>query len=44
MVRAPMALLRNLHMRGYYPGTNAINRAHERLPVDFVPRAEHVCC
>jgi GTPase Era involved in 16S rRNA processing len=24
------------------PGTNAINRAHERLTVDFVPRADLV--
>ncbi len=41
IVTAPMALLRDLHIVDT-PGTNAINRAHERLTVDFVPRADLV--
>ena len=38
---APVALLRDLHVVDT-PGTNAINRAHERLTKDFVPRADLV--
>jgi small GTP-binding protein len=41
LVTAPMALLRDLHIVDT-PGTNAINRAHERLTMDFVPRADLV--
>ena len=41
VVSAPVALLRDLHIVDT-PGTNAINRAHERLTVDFVPRADLV--
>ena len=41
VVGAPVALLRDLHIVDT-PGTNAINRAHERLTVDFVPRADLV--
>ena len=41
IITAPMALLRDLHIVDT-PGTNAINRAHERLTVDFVPRADLV--
>jgi small GTP-binding protein len=41
VVTAPVDLLRDLHIVDT-PGTNAINRAHERLTVDFVPRADMV--
>ena len=41
VVTAPVDLLRDLHIVDT-PGTNAINRAHERLTVDFVPRADLV--
>jgi small GTP-binding protein len=41
VVTAPVELLRDLHIVDT-PGTNAINRAHERLTVDFVPRADMV--
>jgi small GTP-binding protein len=41
LVTAPMALLRDLHIVDT-PGTNAINRVHERLTMDFVPRADLV--
>jgi len=41
IVSAPVELLRDLHIVDT-PGTNAINRAHERLTVDFVPRADLV--
>jgi small GTP-binding protein len=41
VVTAPVELLRHLHIVDT-PGTNAINRAHERLTVDFVPRADLV--
>jgi small GTP-binding protein len=41
IVTAPLDLLRDLHIVDT-PGTNAINRAHERLTVDFVPRADLV--
>jgi small GTP-binding protein len=41
VVSAPVALLRELHIVDT-PGTNAIHRAHERLTVDFVPRADLV--
>jgi small GTP-binding protein len=41
IVSAPVDLLRDLHIVDT-PGTNAINRAHERLTVDFVPRADLV--
>src|SRR4030095_7083265 len=41
VVTAPTPLLRELHIVDT-PGTNAINRAHERLTLDFVPRADLV--
>jgi small GTP-binding protein len=41
LIMAPIALLRDLHVVDT-PGTNAINRAHERLTKDFVPRADLV--
>jgi small GTP-binding protein len=41
VVSAPVDLLRDLHIVDT-PGTNAIHRAHERLTVDFVPRADFV--
>jgi small GTP-binding protein len=41
VVTAPVDLLRDLHIVDT-PGTNAINRAHEQLTVDFVPRADLV--
>jgi small GTP-binding protein len=41
VVTAPVELLRDVHIVDT-PGTNAINRAHERLTVDFVPRADLV--
>jgi small GTP-binding protein len=41
VVTAPVELLRDLHIVDT-PGTNAIIRAHERLTVDFVPRADLV--
>jgi small GTP-binding protein len=41
VVTAPVPLLRDLHLVDT-PGTNAINRAHERLTTDFVPRADLV--
>ena len=41
VITAPVELLRDLHIVDT-PGTNAINRAHERLTVDFVPRADMV--
>jgi len=41
VVTAPVDLLRDLHIVDT-PGTNAIHRAHERLTVDFVPRADLV--
>src|SRR5918995_4364685 len=41
VVAAPVDLLRDLHIVDT-PGTNAIQRAHERLTVDFVPRADLV--
>ena len=41
IVTAPVDLLRDLHIVDT-PGTNAIIRAHERLTVDFVPRADLV--
>jgi small GTP-binding protein len=41
VVTAPVELLRDLHIVDT-PGTNAIHRAHERLTVDFVPRADLV--
>jgi small GTP-binding protein len=41
VVTAPVDLLRDVHIVDT-PGTNAINRVHERLTVDFVPRADLV--
>lgn len=41
VVTAPVELLRDLHIVDT-PGTNAIHRAHERLTIDFVPRADLV--
>ncbi len=41
VVTAPTPLLRELHIVDT-PGTNAIHRAHERLTLDFVPRADLV--
>ena len=41
VVTAPVDLLRDLHIVDT-PGTNAIARAHERLTLDFVPRADLV--
>jgi small GTP-binding protein len=41
VLTAPFDLLRDLHIVDT-PGTNAIHRAHERLTVDFVPRADLV--
>jgi small GTP-binding protein len=41
IVTAPVPLLRDLQIVDT-PGTNAINRAHERLTVDFVPRSDLV--
>ena len=38
---APVELLRDLHIVDT-PGTNAIDREHERLTIDFVPRADLV--
>jgi small GTP-binding protein len=41
VVTAPVDLLRDLHIVDT-PGTNAIDRDHERLTRDFVPRADVV--
>jgi small GTP-binding protein len=41
VVTAPVDLLRDLHVVDT-PGTNAIIREHERLTMDFVPRADLV--
>ena len=41
VLTAPTPLLRELHIVDT-PGTNAINRTHERLTLDFVPRADLV--
>lgn len=41
VVTAPVDILRDLHIVDT-PGTNAIIREHERLTVDFVPRADLV--
>ena len=41
VVTAPVELLRDLHIVDT-PGTNAIVREHERLTLDFVPRADLV--
>jgi small GTP-binding protein len=41
VVTAPVELLRDLHIVDT-PGTNAILREHERLTLDFVPRADLV--
>jgi small GTP-binding protein len=41
VVTAPVDLLRDLHIVDT-PGTNAIDRYHERLTIDFVPRADLV--
>jgi predicted GTPase len=41
VVTAPIPLLRDLHIVDT-PGTNAIQREHERLTTDFVPRSDLV--
>ena len=41
VVTAPVELLRDLHIVDT-PGTNAIVREHERLTLDFMPRADLV--
>ncbi len=41
VVTAPVELLRQLHIVDT-PGTNAIQREHERLTTDFVPRSDLV--
>jgi small GTP-binding protein len=41
VITAPVALLRELHVVDT-PGTNAIQREHERLTTDFVPRSDLV--
>ena len=41
VVTAPVELLRDLHLVDT-PGTNAIVREHERLTLDFLPRADLV--
>jgi small GTP-binding protein len=41
VVTAPVELLRDLHIVDT-PGTNAIVREHERLTLDFIPRADLV--
>ena len=41
LIDAPVALLRDVHIVDT-PGTNAVIREHERLTLDFVPRADLV--
>jgi small GTP-binding protein len=41
VITAPVPLLRDLHIVDT-PGTNAIQREHERLTTDFVPRSDLV--
>ncbi len=41
VVTAPVPLLRDLHIVDT-PGTNAINREHERITAEFVPRSDLV--
>ena len=41
VIKAPIPLLRDLHIVDT-PGTNAIQREHERLTTDFVPRSDLV--
>ncbi len=41
VITAPVALLRDIHIVDT-PGTNAINREHERITAEFVPRSDLV--
>lgn len=41
MVNYPLELLKEINFVDS-PGTNALNREHERLTVDYVPRSDHV--
>jgi small GTP-binding protein len=41
VVKAPAAILRDIHIVDT-PGTNAINREHERITAEFVPRSDLV--
>ena len=41
MVTYPLDLLKEINFVDS-PGTNALNREHERLTVDYVPRSDHV--
>lgn len=41
IVNYPLDLLKEINFVDS-PGTNALNREHERLTIDFVPRSDHV--